>query len=1064
MNIPQVIANRFEPRDKLGEGGMGTVYRGVDRQTGESVAIKALKPEVIASDPGIVERFAREGEALRVLNHPNIVKVLATEKSEQGNYIIMEYVSGGSLRELLDEQSPLPVKRVLEITLDLADALTRAHRLNIIHRDIKPANVLVADDGMPRLTDFGVAHFGNNQRVTQTGTAVGTLDYLCPESLNGESVDGGADIWAFGVMLFEMLVGRRPFDEASPGALLTAILSKPVPDLEKLRPDVPVALVDLIYRMLEKDRHQRIPSVRQVGTELEAIIQGYTTTPISSHPAVLIERFGTPTPATKLPKHNLPTPATPFVGRDKELSALAKLFDDPTVRLVTIVGPGGMGKTRLALETARHLWDADGEGETIFSNGVYFVPLAPLSSPDAIPAAIAEAVKFSFHSAENPVQQLLDYLREKHLLLVIDNFEHVIAGATIVADILRTAPTIKILATSRERLNLQGESLFQIGSMDFPDYETPQTLEDFAAVKLFLQSARRSQPGFELSAQDRPYIARICRLVQGMPLGIELGAAWVGTLTLDEIAKEIESSLDFLETEMRDVPERHRSIRAVFEYSWNLLSTEERTIFSQLAVFRGGFTRDAAMAITGAALRNLSALVNKSLLRRDPDGRYQVHELLRQYAENQLGAASSDVTKFYDSHCAYYAAQLEKRLFDLQQGNQREADTELMAELDNLRSAFQWARDHAKIHELIQMSIALPWLCQMHSLYLEGQTVCRDIQRVLNTVPSTPEVQQGLLFLSVFAGWFYIRLGQLGEARRGFEAARGKFETLPPSSLGADPYSGLALLASIEGNYQQALELGEKSLQLSEQRQDNWSKVTAYYVMASATFGQGKYETARDYTQRALAIIRQGGDRWFTAYLINDLGNVERALGNYAEARQHFQTSYTIRKELADPEGMAVALNHLGKIALLEADFGTAKELYQQGYALYKDIGDKGGLATALTGLGSANGALGEYAEARNYLRMALRITSDTHLAPLTLAALATMGELHMKTGQPERGIELLALAAHHTSSPHETAENARQLLSRYQTVLAPNDFQAVVEHGKALDLDSLVASLLKEK
>jgi serine/threonine-protein kinase len=273
------VSSRYELHDQLGTGGMGTVYRATDTRTEQTVAVKLLKPEVIDNDRHMLERFAREAEALRQLNHPNIVKMLDMQEENGAYYLVMEYVAGGDLNTLLKHER-LPVERVLRLAIDLADALTRAHKLNIIHRDLKPANVLVADDGTLRLTDFGVAHFGAKERVTGTGVAVGTMDYLAPEALIEAEVDARADIWAFGVMLFEMLAGKRPFEGSFTGQVLMAIVSQPVPDLEALCPNAPTALVDLVYRMLEKDRNQRIPSVRLVGAELEAILQGRDTTAI----------------------------------------------------------------------------------------------------------------------------------------------------------------------------------------------------------------------------------------------------------------------------------------------------------------------------------------------------------------------------------------------------------------------------------------------------------------------------------------------------------------------------------------------------------------------------------------------------------------------------------------------------------------------------------------------------------------------------------------------------------------------------------------------------------------
>ncbi|MCQ3931917.1 MAG: hypothetical protein DPW16_15810 [Chloroflexi bacterium] len=304
-NTQRIIGGRFEVLDVIGQGGMGTVYRGRDTQTGETVAIKSLRPDIVKDDPKLLERFTREGEALRQLNHPSIVKMLASIEEDNHHYIVMEYVGGKSLKDLLAESGPMPIDRVLHITLDLADALTRAHRLKIIHRDLKPANVLLADDGTPRLADFGVARLADKQGHTQTGEVLGTYAYLSPEACHGEKLDARTDIWSMGVMLFEMLTGKRPFEEDQLGATLVAIMTKPAPDLAKLRPDAPAGLVHLINQMLVKDPTQRIGSVRLVGAELESIIDNIDTGVRHNIAALrasdgLTSRFETPTPGSTM--------------------------------------------------------------------------------------------------------------------------------------------------------------------------------------------------------------------------------------------------------------------------------------------------------------------------------------------------------------------------------------------------------------------------------------------------------------------------------------------------------------------------------------------------------------------------------------------------------------------------------------------------------------------------------------------------------------------------------------------------------------------------------------------
>ncbi|MEO8184654.1 MAG: protein kinase, partial [Deltaproteobacteria bacterium] len=312
-----ILSGRFEVGEFLAQGGMGAVYRGVDRETHLPVAIKLLKPEVVAESPELLVRFRRESEILRQLDHPNIVKMIDASLDRSLPYIVMEYVAGGSLRDLLRRQPQLPIARALSIALELVDALARAHHLRAIHRDIKPENVLLAVDGTPRLTDFGLARMGE-QAITRVDALVGTLAYLSPEALSGQSLDHRADIWAFGVMLFEMLAGHRPFRGEHQGALVTAILQSRPTDLESLRPDAPVALVDLVHRMLEKDRDLRVPGTRQIGAELEAILKGIPGVgplgQVSRKPGV--ERPGhAATPGPRRTSDNLPAPLATFLGR-----------------------------------------------------------------------------------------------------------------------------------------------------------------------------------------------------------------------------------------------------------------------------------------------------------------------------------------------------------------------------------------------------------------------------------------------------------------------------------------------------------------------------------------------------------------------------------------------------------------------------------------------------------------------------------------------------------------------------------------------------------------------------
>jgi predicted ATPase/DNA-binding CsgD family transcriptional regulator len=331
-----------------------------------------------------------------------------------------------------------------------------------------------------------------------------------------------------------------------------------------------------------------------------------------------------------VPAH-LPVQLTPFIGREDELEALSRLFSQPHNRLLTILAPGGMGKTRLALAAAENALKQ-------FEHGIFFIPLAPLTTTDQLVPAIAAAIGLHFSPDHRPPQrQLLEFLSTRNTLLVLDNFEHLLDGAALVTDLLNAAPKVKALVTSRERLNLTGETIYTLGGLPYPGQFQSENPLNFSAVKLFVQCASRANSHFV--AHDAASIAHVCQLVQGMPLALELAAAWAGTLSPAEIAAEIIRSADFLHTTMRNAPERLRSIRAVFEATWRRLTLDERQAFRRLSIFRGGCTREAAQGVAGVDLSALAGLVDKALLRRSGEGkRYEIHELLRQYAAEQLDA------------------------------------------------------------------------------------------------------------------------------------------------------------------------------------------------------------------------------------------------------------------------------------------------------------------------------------------------------------------------------------------------------------------------------------------
>lgn len=1030
-----VVNGRYEIKDLetalVGEGGMGTVYQGVDLRTGQPVAIKHLKPEIVAGDPQQVERFAREGEALRQLNHPNIVKVLATVEEKDQHYIVMEYVGGGSLRQLMDRERKLPMEQVIGIGLELADALTRAHHLHIIHRDIKPANVLLAEDGTPRLTDFGIAHIGDESRITQAGTLTGTYAYLSPEACNGLELDGRADIWSFGVLLYEMLAGEHPFEKNQLAATLNAILNQKAADLTTLRSDTPPHLVHLIQQMMIKNREHRLSSVRLVGAELEAIKEGVDTP--SEMVSGFRSRFATPTPASAAtPRHNLPNQPTAFIGRAGELADIAERLNNAACRLLTLVGPGGIGKTRLALQAA--------EAELPnYANGVFFVSLAPLRSADSLVPTIAEAIGFSFYRGDdpddvgpNPRQQLLDYLQEKQMLLVMDNFEHLLDGVQLIDDILNIALGIKMLTTSRERLNLQGEWVVQIEGMPFPAEAEPDVTgtgaRGYSAVQLFLNNAQRIESSFSLNEQNESAVIRICRLVEGMPLGIELAAAWVQMLTPNEIIKEIETNFDFLETTMRNVPERHRSVRTVFEYSWKLLQPSERDFMGKLSVFRGGFTREAAsfIAVNGRPVQTLpllSSLVGKSLLKRGADGRYQLHELLRQFAAEKLafpsghqllkgdGKDSAD-SHIHEAHSRYYLGRLVERKDDLNGRKQRAALNELETETENIREAWRWAVANCQTEAVAEAQQGLAnfywaenWLEEGAELF--GQAANSFIQH---------DIEDRLLILQLQtneAGYRFVN-GENERAIKQFEAVLSEFQALESRADVANVLWWLGNAKSGEGKLDEAIEFQTRSLEAYRSLGDDNGVAGALAQLGFIANEQGDYEKSVELQKEALVLRRKTGFQTAIVGLLSNLGFVAYRQGDMETARVYAEEALALNQLLENQAGISTAIRQLGMVAGLAGDFELAHSKYLETLTINRELGNPNAIANSYINLSHITYKMGRYADSERYGRQLVKIAEKINNRWTMLygrnnlgMALVGLGRLEEAEEQLLKGLEI---------------------------------------------------------
>lgn len=960
-------------KEILAKGGQGDIYRGLDQSTGQVVAIKQLRPELNADEPDTIERFRREGEALRQLNHPNIVKML--DLQEQGDLyrIVMEYVPGGTLRQLLEETPQLPLNQALDISLELADALARAHHLGIIHRDVKPGNVLLAEDGTPRLTDFGLARLtGEERRLTQTGSMLGSPAYMSPEALKGLELDSRSDVWSFGVLIYEILAGRHPFEGQQVASLLTSILNEDVPDISQFRDDLPPALLDLLDRMLVKDRERRLASMRLVAADLEAIRSGQKVLHEPFEPATIRDKQ---TIISPIDHPKLPLLSTPFIGREQEMEDLRQLLiDAPANNLVTLVGSGGIGKSRLALEAAASVADD-------FQDGVFFIPLAPLEDPELIFTTIAEIIELRFHSSGNPRQMLIDYLSRKNILLVLDNFEHILAGAVLVADILRYAKGVKILITSRERLHLINEAIYVVGGLKYPEGSlldsefVVQELANYGSMKLLAHHARLVRPDIEIDNDQIKEMARLCRLVQGMPLAIILAAGWLDMMSIREAADEIAQSLDFLESQMQDVPERQRSVRAAFDHSWKMLSTDDQLAFSRLSVFRGGFTRQAAQTITGAGLKTLRKLVDKSLISSVRPDRFEIHELLRQYAEQKLDA-SGVAEKTRQVHMNYYLDAIAQREANLKGHRQLEALKEIEVDLENVRVAWNWAVFTQSMEKIDEALEGLSLFFETRSRQREGYDFFHMATEQLNLGDS--DMLLGRLLAR--KSFFMARFATSDEA--------GLFDLESSLSI-ADQHDHVAEKAFTQlafgyyhafvlgHNFSIALDHFKKSYALYQMLGDNYYCAKTLHRIGYCYGNFESNEKFVKYTREGMELAREIGDKFDLAVALGNLASGSLAMGEYDVGESYLRESLVLAEELGDRVSLGHSTMQIGIYRFLHGNIKKAKLLAEKGFMIASELNFSVTIAYSLAVIGLCEALTGDHPRAIDLASSSEKIPSN---------------------------------------------------------------------------------------
>jgi predicted ATPase len=925
---------------------MGEVYCARDPRLDRTVAIKIL-PAELSADADHLHRFEREARSASALNHPNIVTIYELAQDGSTHFIAMELIEGQTLRQLL-ASGTLPIRKAIEIASQVAEGLAKAHEAGIAHRDLKPDNLMISRDGFVKILDFGLAkvatHAAERQETrelsawhTQPGVVVGTVQYMSPEQASGAPFDFRSDQFSFGLVLYEMVTGKRAFPRGTAAEILVAIMREQTEPVAVQNPDAPAPLCWAIERCLAKDPDKRYFSTRDLARELAAIRDRFS------------ERPGR---QAELRQANIPVQRTVFIGREKEIAAAKELLLSKDVRLLTITGPGGIGKTRLGLEIASALQEN-------FPGGVHFVPLSPLRDPGLIASLIVQTLGIRETGGQSSLEQLKRHLQEsahEPVLFLLDNFEHLIQAAPLVADLLAMAPNLKVLVTSRAALHVYGEREFPAPALGVPDAQAKPSLDalsQFPAVALFVQRAVAAKPDFELSQQNASAIIEICARLDGLPLAIELAAARVKVLSPSAMRTRLASRLQLLTGGARDLPQRQQTLRAAFDWSHDLLSAAEQKLFRRLSVFVGGCTLEGVEAVCDTKgdleldlLDGMSSMVDKSLLQQfeqaNGEPRFLMLETIREYAREKLEASGEDAaTK--RAHAAYCLVLAEEAAAE-SGAEGAEGGERIALEHDNFRAGLERLIETGDADWGLRLGTALFRFWESREYLAEGRDMLAKVLKIAGAAAPTKARAR-----AVFSA------GVLAAAQGDFAAADAlMMESLEIGrQLGdtqgvAVTVNARAVLARDQGNVALAHSLFQESLTLWRELGDLQAIARALSNLASVLKMQGQHDLARSLCAECRAIFEGLGDLTGAAWSLNNEGDIARDQGDSAGARALYEQALGIFRGLDDRWGIAGTLADLGNVTREQQDCPAALPLYRESLKIFQEMDHKRGVARLL--------------------------------------------------------------------------------------------------------------------
>jgi predicted ATPase len=907
-----------------------------------------ILPVVCSADSDRLQRFAQEARSASALNHPNIITIYELGQDGSTHYIAMELVEGKTLRELV-VRGLLPIRQTIEIAAQVAEGLAKAHEAGIAHRDLKPENLMVSHDGLVKILDFGVAKLASPRRepahlrstsaaLTPYGLVLGTVGYMSPEQAGGQDVDFRSDQFSFGLVLYEMVTGKRAFERQTAAETLVAILREPVEPIGLQNADAPAPLCWAIERCLTKEPDKRYVSTRDLARELAAIRDRFWEKPVKQ---------------VEVRPANLPVQRTGFVGREKEVAAAKELLLRQDVRMVTVTGPGGIGKTRLAVEVASGLLER-------FPGGTHFVPLASLNDPDLIAAEIVQTLGIGEAGTQSPFEVLKGNLQDSlcvPMLLVLDNFEHLVQAAPTVAELLAAGSNLKILVTSRAALHVYGEHEFPVSPLALPDSRSNlsvEVLSQFPAVALFVQRARAVKPDFELTRENAPTVAEICARLDGLPLAIELAAARVKVLSPSLMLTRLASRLQLLTGGARDMPRRQQTLRAAIDWSYDLLTAAEQKLFRRLSVFVGGCTLEGAEAVCNTKsdldldlLDGMASLMDKSLAQEaeplNGESRFVMLETIREYALEKLEASGEEaMTK--RAHAAYCLVLAEEEATEQSGAEGMEWSERFAREHDNFRAGLEWLTETGDAEWGLRLGTALFRFWEIREYLTEGRDQLNKLLKLAGAAGPTKARARALFAAGVLAG----EQGDYASADKLISESQDIALQLGDKNGVAVSLNALAVLARDRGDVEKAHILFEAALGLWRELGDQKAVARALSNLANVLKMQGEYDRARAVHIESLSIFQGLGDRTGVAWSLNYQGDVARDHGDSAAARTLYEQGLGIFRELSDRWGIAGTLADLGSMAREQGNYSSARALYGESIKLFRELDHKRGVARLL--------------------------------------------------------------------------------------------------------------------